>query len=436
MMTEVVLQPTDPISEVACLCDELGTKECDSFTGLCICKPNVIGEKCDRCALEHYGFETGNGCTPCNCGEASESNQCDDSTGQCMCKPGVDNRNCDRCKPDFWNYTAEGCLACKCNKEYSLGVGCNAATGQCECLNGVIGEKCDHCPHRWAFVANYGCHSCDSCVDNLLDTADELADLIDSVVFDLDSAESGSFTSRRLFHLNDTFQELKPRILALDPNATNFSPVMLALANLESDSQNMYRKTNYSLENSDLLLNDSQNLRNESDRVSDEAYDAIDVLDETINWISQLEMNLSLGEGPKIDAALNEATAILDELKKLNVTGPREAVDKKIDDVELLIFRLHVFKVKIDEQEGTISGLRGKLKDFDEKLDDLYNHTGYSLSKVAETNDLIAQNGVHHSFGFRAISPKSFFVTVDDDTDVVLRLGVTNVANATLKYLT
>lgn len=72
---------------------------------------------------------------------------------------------------------------------------------------------------------------------------------------------------------------------------------MLALANLESDSQNMYRKTNYSLENSDLLLNDSQNLRNESDRVSDEAYDAIDVLDETINWISQLEMNLSLGEG-------------------------------------------------------------------------------------------------------------------------------------------
>lgn len=68
-------------------------------------------------------------------------------------------------------------------------------------------------------------------------------------------------------------------------------------------------------------------------------------------------------------------------------------MDKKIDDVELLIFRLHVFKVKIDEQEGTISGLRGKLKDFDEKLDDLYNHTGYSLSKVAETNDLIAQNG-------------------------------------------
>ncbi|KRT80924.1 hypothetical protein AMK59_5060, partial [Oryctes borbonicus] len=376
-----------------CLCDDLGTERCDSYTGQCICKPNVVGEKCDRCAFEHYGFETGNGCTPCNCGVASESNQCDDSTGQCMCKPGVDNRNCDRCKPGFWNYSENGCLACKCNKEYSLGVGCNARTGQCECLNGVIGEKCDHCPYRWAFVPDYGCHQCDSCVHNLLDTADELAYLIDGVIIDLDSAESGSFTSRRLFHLNDTFQRLKPRILALDPNATNLSPIMTELSNLEQDSQNMYRKTNYSLENSDLLVAESANLRNDSDYVSNQVYDALDELEETIHNILELAKNLSTGEGPKIDAAINEANVILEELKKLNVSGPKVAVEDKIDRVQLLIMNLHLFKVKIDDQDNVVKGLYDKLKDFDGKLDDLYNHTGYSISKVDEAEDLIALNG-------------------------------------------
>lgn len=45
----------------SCLCDIDGTNRCDHATGQCICKPNVIGEKCDRCLEEHYGFQSGNG---------------------------------------------------------------------------------------------------------------------------------------------------------------------------------------------------------------------------------------------------------------------------------------------------------------------------------------------------------------------------------------
>lgn len=97
--------------------------------------------------------------------------------------------------------------------------------------------------------------------------------------------------------------------------------------------------------------------------------------------------------GPKIDAAIKEANEILEELKKLDVTEPRDAVEDKIDRVELLIMNLHVFKVKIDGQEETINGLNDKLKDFDEKLDDLYNHTGYSMSKTNEAGNLILKNG-------------------------------------------
>jgi hypothetical protein len=48
----------------ACDCSTCGTKECDSHTGLCQCHDNVVGEKCDRCQVEHYGF---NACQVCDC---------------------------------------------------------------------------------------------------------------------------------------------------------------------------------------------------------------------------------------------------------------------------------------------------------------------------------------------------------------------------------
>lgn len=70
-------------SSQACICDEIGMERCDASTGTCVCRSGVIGEKCDRCAPDHWGLNSGQGCTPCDCGLASESTQCDDTTGQC-----------------------------------------------------------------------------------------------------------------------------------------------------------------------------------------------------------------------------------------------------------------------------------------------------------------------------------------------------------------
>jgi hypothetical protein len=41
-----------------CVCDKCGTAECSHDNGQCMCQPNVEGEKCDRCALHHYGFNS------------------------------------------------------------------------------------------------------------------------------------------------------------------------------------------------------------------------------------------------------------------------------------------------------------------------------------------------------------------------------------------
>lgn len=132
--------------------------------------------------------------------------------------------------------------------------------------------------------------------------------------------------------MNETFQLLKPRILALDPNATDMTLLMEELKTLEQDSQNIYRQvrflveyiqcdsfeietlkialfsimyifaiiffqTNYSLENSDSLVEEAKNLRNETTYVSEKVYDAIDAMEDIINDIAQLASSLSTGEG-------------------------------------------------------------------------------------------------------------------------------------------
>ena len=73
-----------------CDCDKFGSESCDKETGKCMCKPNVIGDRCDQCAPDTWGFLSGYGCSHCNCSIASNSSQCDIITGTllfylCLC---------------------------------------------------------------------------------------------------------------------------------------------------------------------------------------------------------------------------------------------------------------------------------------------------------------------------------------------------------------
>ena len=48
-----------PPSLAGCQCDKFGTELCDHNTGECLCYPGVEGERCDRCMVDHWGFESG-----------------------------------------------------------------------------------------------------------------------------------------------------------------------------------------------------------------------------------------------------------------------------------------------------------------------------------------------------------------------------------------
>lgn len=66
--------------------------------------------------------------------------------------------------------------------------------------------------------------------------------LLRVLLFALQSVDSGYFTTRRLTHINDTLNELRPKVDLLDPSQIQFEPILSRLESLEQDSKNMNRK--------------------------------------------------------------------------------------------------------------------------------------------------------------------------------------------------
>ncbi|NXI45933.1 LAMA2 protein, partial [Galbula dea] len=132
---------------------------CDSRTGQCECKANVIGRRCDVCRPETFGLQTSRGCVPCNCNSfGSKSFDCD-GDGQCYCQPGVTGKKCDRCAHGFYNFEEGGCTPCECSR---FGNNCDPISGHCICPPHTVGEMCDKCaPNYWGHDIISGCKPCD-----------------------------------------------------------------------------------------------------------------------------------------------------------------------------------------------------------------------------------------------------------------------------------
>ncbi|KAK4877517.1 hypothetical protein RN001_010023 [Aquatica leii] len=368
-----------------CLCDQMGTHHCNHNTGQCECRSNVIGEKCDRCKLEHFGSQSGQGCVPCQCGSASLSAQCDDFTGQCMCKPGVTGRMCDRCAPGFWKYTDQGCDSCGCKTEYSVGFGCNAQTGHCECLPGVVGEKCDQCPYRWVFVPEVGCHPCDKCVDGLLNDTYALTIMIDPYLNEFYSADSGYFTTQRLSHVNRTLHVLSPRVAQLDPNALNLAPIMLEVQTLEQFGENLNRKAVYATTSSKDIAVEADTVNTQSLDVLEKIKDAVSHANTAIANVEFLAQSLVSGERLKIDAAVIEAEDVLNQIKAYDLVPTETQASKVLTKANDLINIMREFKKPADTLHKEYNQSRHSLTKFVHTLEDLHNQTQYSSNKTEET---------------------------------------------------
>ena len=98
-------------------------------SGLCTCKSFVSGRSCDTCVDGYYSLSASNeeGCEPCLCntqGTVGATTTCNVVTGQCLCKQNVIGRNCSRCASGHFGIENDGgCQPChsQCNECVGFG---------------------------------------------------------------------------------------------------------------------------------------------------------------------------------------------------------------------------------------------------------------------------------------------------------------------------
>uniref|UniRef100_A0A665VCL0 Laminin, alpha 5 n=1 Tax=Echeneis naucrates TaxID=173247 RepID=A0A665VCL0_ECHNA len=123
-----------------------GSRLCEPVTGDCICPPRTLQPECTQCEPQTFGCHPVVGCEVCNCsrpGIVSTDVSCDTLSGQCRCKNNVVGRQCDRCAPGFYGYP--NCRLCDCNEAGTEEEVCDSFTGQCLCKENVQGSRCDQC---------------------------------------------------------------------------------------------------------------------------------------------------------------------------------------------------------------------------------------------------------------------------------------------------
>jgi laminin, alpha 3/5 len=86
----------------SCECSPIGTLNqldvCDTTSGQCLCKDFAISKSCNQCKPGTYNLNKDNifGCDLCYCNlGASIDNTCDSQTGQCKCRPNIIGRTCN-----------------------------------------------------------------------------------------------------------------------------------------------------------------------------------------------------------------------------------------------------------------------------------------------------------------------------------------------------
>nr|XP_021501092.1 laminin subunit alpha-3 isoform X2 [Meriones unguiculatus] len=127
-----------------CECHPAGaaSRHCSPEGGQCLCRPNVIGRQCTRCATGYYGFPR---CQPCSCGRRL----CEEVTGKCLCPPRTVRPQCEVCERNSFNFhPLAGCEVCNCSRKGTIEgaiSACDRDSGQCRCKPGITGLRCDKC---------------------------------------------------------------------------------------------------------------------------------------------------------------------------------------------------------------------------------------------------------------------------------------------------
>ncbi|KAK6623243.1 hypothetical protein RUM43_009095 [Polyplax serrata] len=96
------------------VCTEKESPRTGTLAGVCECKENYVGLKCDECAPGRRNFPD---CEPCPCDPRGSLNN-EACVIPCTCKENVEGKYCEKCKYGFFGLSQknpEGCTKCYCS---------------------------------------------------------------------------------------------------------------------------------------------------------------------------------------------------------------------------------------------------------------------------------------------------------------------------------
>lgn len=158
-----------PVEKCKYDCGKHGTCERidASETWKCVCATGWTGEKCDLCLEDYYGPECAQ-CPDCKINTANvswEHGKCDDGKegdGTCECQSNWVGETCEECAPNHWGFFNRVCRKCPdCGPNGSCDEGASGS-GKCVCETGWVGAACNACTSGYHLIDNE-CVKCPDC---------------------------------------------------------------------------------------------------------------------------------------------------------------------------------------------------------------------------------------------------------------------------------
>ncbi|XP_068196189.1 laminin subunit alpha-3-like isoform X2 [Antennarius striatus] len=388
---------------------------------VCSCPPQYTGDSCEKCAPGYYRDGQGpflGRCVPCECGGLAD--ECEENSGRCLnCKFNTAGDRCERCIDGYYGSAAlRRCRVCPCPFSLpgnSFAIGCREVFGdfQCICRAGYTGDKCESCaPGYYGDPLTLGgkcqpcncngngnncdpktgvckntlepgdtntddhCEECDNCSQTLLHDLEMLDDDLERIKFQLDNATASASSKDRLKNLEKGVSDTKIFVnkfaSAIDAQKSRVSQLEENTSNLSDDVVSLQDKTHRMAADAKKAVQDVEKTHK---RAKDLDSDIENIIKKIKALLDQLKESVTSGDmvpNENLDKMLKDAQRMVKEMENRDFTPQKTAAEKERDVAKKLLDNIKAnISKQSDENESAAEKIRGLLKDYETKLNDL-----------------------------------------------------------------